>query len=147
MCVLYICYLQQSWSDKMVERVRNVFKRDSKKAKDSLAEPVESEPKRQKKDAGLRRRYPVIRSNTLENADTMQQHRKAISSELGKAKPRDTVLLPLMKSTYGERRMFVLNESTSVQSILDQYPALSRPAVVSLLEICVYFMEVIILMS
>lgn len=58
-------------------------------------------------------------------------HNKAIKVELAKAKPRDSVLLPLMRSTYGERRMFILNEATSVQSILEKYCALSRPAIVS----------------
>ena len=70
-----------------------------------------------------------------EDADTLEQHRRAIANELGKAKPRDAVLLPLLKSTYGEHRIFVLNEATSVKSILDKYPALSYPAVVSVPEI------------
>ena len=55
-----------------------------------------------------------------------------IDTELGKAKPRESVLLPLMKSTYGERRIFILNEATSVAIILTNYPALSCPAIVSL---------------
>ena len=34
--------------------------------------------------------------------------------------------------TYGERRMFVLNEQASVSGILLKYKALSRPAVVGM---------------
>ena len=116
-----------------------MIKRDSKKAKEALPESVhENEPKRRKKGTDLRRRYPVSSNDTLdmtEDADTLEQHRKAIANELAKAKPRDAVLLPLLKSTYGERRIFVLNEATSVKSILDKYPALCHPAVVSVLEI------------
>ena len=61
---------------------------------------------------------------------TLNQHKAAIVNELSKSKPRDTVLLPLMRSTFGERRMFILNEATSVQSILSVYPILHRPAIV-----------------
>ena len=61
----------------------------------------------------------------------MEEHKKVIDTELGKAKPRESVLLPLMKSTYGERRMFILNEATSVAIILTNYPAL--PSQISIL--------------
>lgn len=86
-----------------------MIKRDSKKAKEALPESVhENEPKSRRKGGDLRRRYPVSSNDTLdttENADTMEQHRRAIANELGKAEPRDTVLLPLLKSMYGERRI------------------------------------------
>lgn len=58
----------------------------------------------------------------------MEQHNSAILTELKKAKPRDSILL---QATYGERRMFVLNEAVSVSEILEKHPALSRPAIVS----------------
>ena len=48
-----------------------------------------------------------------------------------KAKPRDSLLLPLMKSTYHDRRIFIQNDAATVSEILDSYPALRRPAVVS----------------
>lgn len=111
------------------------MKRDNKKAKEYLPDPaLESAPKRKRKGTDLCRRYPVFSNDALdmvENTDTLEQHRKAISNELSKAKPRDMVLLPLLKSTYGERRIFILNEAASVEAILDKHPALSRPAVVS----------------
>ena len=117
----------------MMERVRNVIKRDSKKMNRELPQPSEPpEPKRRYKGVELLRRYPVVTSSNLESEDveTMERHRKAITSELAKAKPRDPILLPLMKWTYGERRMFILNEATSVGAILTKYPGLSRPALV-----------------
>ena len=79
------------------------------------------------------RRYPTtnhIFSSDPDNAESIEKHMKAIGSELAKAKPRDTVLLPLMKSTFANRRLFVLNDADSVNAILEEYPALSRPAVV-----------------
>ena len=137
---MWFCTLQQSWADKMVERVRNVIKRDSKKAKGAPCEEV-PEPKRRKKGTDLLRRYPV-NSNTptdsSENTESLELHKKAIGTELARAKPRDSVLLPLMRSTYGERRMFILNEETSVRGILQKYQALSRPAVVSSESVLLY---------
>ena len=91
--------------------MRNVIKQDSKKAKRSLPQSDEDFdiPKR-RKGVDLLRRYPVNSDSTLdsEKPETMDQHNNAITAELKKAKPRDSVLLPLLKSTYGERRIFVL---------------------------------------
>ena len=115
--------------------MRNVIKQDSKKTKCSLAltDEVVDIPEKMRKGVDLLRRYPINSDATLddENPETMEQHHNAISTELKKAKPRDSVLLPLLKSTYGERRMFVLNEAVSVIEILEKHPALSRPAIVS----------------
>ena len=118
----------------MVQRVRNVIKRDNKKARGMPSEEEVPEPKRRKKGVDLLRRYPVsnsISTNTHENAESLELHKKAMGTKLAKAKPRDSVLLPLMRSTYGERRVFILNEATSVQAILQTHRALSRPAIVS----------------
>ena len=118
----------------MIDRVRNVIKRDCRKTKRAIQES-ENQPdaKRRKKGIDLLRRYPLNGGSAcVEDANSLQEHKKAIDTELGKAKPRETVLLPLMKSTYGERWMFILNEATSVATILNNYPALSRPAIVSL---------------
>ena len=89
----------------MVERVCNVIKRDKKKACRMPSEEV-PEPKCRKKGVDLLRRYPVsnsISTNTHENAESLELHKKAIGTEPAKAKPRASVLLPLMRSTYGER--------------------------------------------
>lgn len=116
----------------MVERVKNVMKQDSKKAKRSLQltdEDVDI-PKKRRKGVDLLRHYPVNSDSILEseNVETMEQHNNAISTEL---KPRDGILLPLFKYTYGERRMFVLNEAESVSHILEKHPGFSRQAIVS----------------
>lgn len=116
----------------MVERLRNVVKCDTKKTKRSLSEPdVVVAPKRKKKN-DIMRRYPVQTNDIeYENEQSLEQHKRGIRNELAKSKPRDSVLLPLMRSTFGERRIFVLHEANSVESILNAYPTFSRPAVVS----------------
>ena len=45
-------------------------------------------------------------------------------------KPREAVLLPLMKTIYGDRRMYIMNDATSVVEILSCYPALKHLSVV-----------------
>lgn len=52
--------------------------------------------------------------------------------EMKKSKPRDAILLPVMKSTFQDRRIFIQNDAKSVRESLEVYPALNRPAVVSL---------------
>ena len=96
----------------MVERVRNVIKRDSKKTKGAPSKET-PEPKRRRKGIELLRRYPVSSSEMSENTESLD---KAIGAEFAKAKPRDSVLLPLMRSTYGVRRMFILNEAKCVEA-------------------------------
>lgn len=130
--------MQQSWSDKFSERIRNVIKYDSKKAR-SAGRERPSSPKRQKKTTTLVRRYPVS-SYELSDAATMERHVKAILDEMSKGRPRDTLLLPLLKSTFGDRRMFVMNDATCVGDVLTVHPALSRTAVVScvLLHTCIH---------
>lgn len=62
---------------------------------------------------------------------SVAEHNKALQEEMQKSKPRDSVLLPLMRSTFYDRRIFIQNDAASVSDILDHYPALYRPAVVS----------------
>ena len=114
----------------MIERIRNVIKYDNKKARQS-GQDLPSSPKRPKKSTiSLVRRYPIS-SYELGDSATIDRHKKAISDELSKGRPRDTLLLPLLKTTFGERRMYVMNEATCVTDVLTKYPALSRTAVVS----------------
>ena len=115
----------------MVERIRNVIKSDNKKARQS-GQDVPSSPKRSKKStSSLVRRYSLS-SYELGDSATIDRHKKAISDEIGKGRPRDTLLLPLLKTTFGERRMYIMNEATCVKDILTKYPALSRGAIVSI---------------
>ena len=62
---------------------------------------------------------------------SVAEHTKALVDEMKKAKPRDTVLSPLMKSTFQDRRVFIQNDATTVAEILQVYPSLNRPAMVS----------------
>ena len=132
-----IIYTQQSWSDKMVERVRNVIKRDCKRTKQSVEEDESPAPKqkRSKKAVDLLRRYPVNVTSTLDlmpDRHSVEELKRAIENELAKGRPRDLVLAPLLKSTYEERRMHILSVTASVEGFLTEYPALARPAMVCL---------------
>ena len=81
----------------MVERVRSVLKADNKKAKCSgMDYPRLPSLKRHKKSSSrLVRRYLV---SSYEIGGTMDRHKDAIADELRKGKPRDTLLLPLLKT-------------------------------------------------
>ena len=69
-------------------------------------------------------RYPAqILEAVPDDNLSVEQHKKAIGEEMKKPKPRDSVLLPLMKSTYHERRMFIQAEAVSVNQIIQKYPA------------------------
>jgi len=103
------------------------------KEKDSdLSEP---QPKR-RKGQNLLLRYPMTNQLECEDSESLEQHRQAISKELEKAKPRDSVLLPLLRSTYGERRMYILNEASCVKGILEKFPSMRRPCVVCMVMSC-----------
>lgn len=94
--------------------------------------------KRRRKD-GILARYPVTANDdSTQDRATIEKFKNAISNELKKAKPRDSVLLPLMKSTFNERRMFILGEPVSLIDTLDSYPALKRPTIVSIMIYYVY---------
>ena len=71
-------------------------------------------------------------SYNLSDPATAERHMKGIADELAKSRPRDTLLLQLLRTTFGERRMYVMNDATCVADVLKEHPALSRTAVVSL---------------
>jgi len=86
--------------DKMMERIRNIIKTDKKKSKeveDNEEMPTLKRSHKAKADE-LSRRYPVTMTaaQLATDYETLQQHCK---EELTKSKPRDRMLLPLMKST------------------------------------------------
>ena len=66
-----------------------------------------------------------------EDPGSVAEHNKAIQEEMKKAKPRDTQLLSLMKSTFHDRRIFIQNDAVNVADVLKHYPALTHPAVVN----------------
>ena len=76
------------------------------------------------------RRYPVVQQGALEDSDSIEQYKKAISDEMARSKPRESVLLPLMKLSYQNRWDYVCNEAQSVCKIVEAYPALKRPSIV-----------------
>ena len=74
------------------------------------------------KESEMTRRYPIVSTDVdIEDPSTLSKHQSAIAEELDKAKPRDTVLLPLLNSTYGERRLYIVNNSSSVKDIKTRY--------------------------
>ena len=76
-------------------------------------------------------RYPVrVQDSISEDPCSVTEHNKALHEEMKKAKPRDTVMLPLMKNTYRDSRTFIQNDASTVAKILEHYPALARPEVV-----------------
>lgn len=124
-----ICIFQQSWVDKMITRVRNVVKRDKTKRPSLCADlPAAKRKSDTKCKDQLLRRYPIAINSevSVEDPDSIEVHKKAIADELAKSKPRDNVLIPLLKSIYHERRLFIQSEATCVKQIIERYPALPR---------------------
>ena len=114
-----------------MDRVYNVEK--SRKRTRTGPDVEDSTPKkrgRPKRSSNLESRYPLIQSN--EPCDDVSQHQymQAISKEIEKDKPRKDILLPLMKSTFGVRREYILNSDDSVFAKLVKYPALKTPSLV-----------------
>ena len=124
---------------------RNVLKSDKKKGKHPLEATESVTPKRKRKADAILQRYPISCNNVsrTDNSETLAQHSKAISSELSKSIPRDTVLLPLMKYTFNDRRALILEGGNSVKAVLDVYPALSSLAIVSSFRFLYHFLTVI----
>ena len=54
---------------------------------------------------------------------SIREHTKAMHEEMKKSKPRDSLLLPLMKITFQDRCMFIQNDASTVAEILEHYPA------------------------
>lgn len=71
-------------------------------------------------------------SDTPEDPRSTDEHNRGMVIEMEKAWPRDHVLLPLLKSTYDTRRMHVEFDDWADCSTLETYPAMCRPAAVSL---------------
>ena len=112
----------------MLERVRNVLKIARKRGA-SMPQTTEEKPRPKKNK--MNERYPILDPLIVDNEESMAAHEAAIEAELTKKKPKDTTLIHLMKSTYFSRRPYILEEAISVSQILEKYPALNRPAIVS----------------
>ena len=97
----------------MMERVRNVAKnvaKSDKKRKGSPEGLEQSAPKRSKVDK-LIRRYPVTVSSEVVDMETMEQHHKAMEEERERSKPRDRILLPLMKAIFQNRLLHIRKDA------------------------------------
>ena len=119
----------------MMQRIRNVIKTANKKARnldENYTPDSQGLQKKRRKKEQLCRRYPIFSKNqgVCDDPQSIESHMKGLENELKKAKPRDHLLLPLMKSTFSVRRDWIVDGAESVASILKQYPALSRLAVV-----------------
>ena len=80
----------------------------------------------------LLKRYPPHVHEDLEDPESVMKHISLMSDEMRKKKPRDIVVLPLLKSTYAARRDYVTSEDrVDVKEILNEYPALHFPSAVS----------------
>ena len=125
--------MQLSWVEKMIERIRNVNKADKKKLITLDEEQAETPKRKRKLIDDLSRRYPVTTGNSHSSIDSeaIEQHHKAITEEMTRANPRERLLLPLMKSTFPVRWCFVKNEAESVKQIMETYPCLKFPIIVS----------------
>ena len=100
-----------------------------KKARNSGEQGSPAKHQRVTPNDVLLRRYPTrVLDAPVDDACSTERHKKAIEEESKKSKPRDSVLLPLMKSTFQARRMFI---QAKVEGTLQSFPTLSRPAVVS----------------
>ena len=120
----------------MVERIHNVIKRDRKKGADQDVQQETPQTKRSKKQTVLLSRYPVTSTSSFEDpsveedSESLREHKKAMKEEMKKLKPRDSLLGPLMKSTYKYRRDFILCEIAPVSTVIDEFPAIIRPSMV-----------------
>lgn len=112
-----------------MERLRNVRKR-SKDEEDCAVKPKKK--KLSPKQSLMKRYPPRLHNDTREDNETTAQHLAAMVSEMGKKKPREIVLLPLLRRTYSARRDFITStERCGVAEILKEYPGLQIPAAVS----------------
>ena len=113
----------------MIERIRNLIKLDRKRGASIDQSPA---PKRSNNKDKLQRRYPLTQNSPIVDLETFEEHNKAMVEEMKNRTPRDRVLLPLMKTTFQNRWVYVRKDATSVKSIITEYPCLKFPAIVSM---------------
>ena len=120
----------------MVERIQSIIKCDRKQmpsCSGSLSEGTKwskCSSEVRKKDL-LLQRYPTG-AQLMEDTASTESHLSSISKELVKAKPQDSILLSLMKSTctYSSHQLFILNDASSAKCSLEEYPALQHQVMV-----------------
>ena len=92
--------------------------------------------KRPKKQINLLSRCSLATASTSasksqhEDSESIKGHITSMENEMGKDKPPDTLLKPLMKLTYITRKDSILDNPTTVGAVIKTYPALKRSSVV-----------------
>ena len=119
---MYFC-MQYSWVEKLMERLWNVIQTNKRKSKDQLDIPSAKRHKG-KEDSLLRRYLSTVELHDQVNEDTAAQHCKLMNTEAAKNKPRNQIILPLMKVTYVTQSLYIRTEASSVKEILETYAAL-----------------------
>ena len=118
---VFICE-QASWEQKITERVYNVQKGCKKKDE---APPASKRPRI---DQG---RYPPLDEDSLPDDTTYSRHIAALEKELGNKKPRAEALQQLMELTFVTRHKFVMEDASSARQIIEKFPVLKMPDIVS----------------
>ena len=119
----------------MVGALRNRVKYSRRKPREE--DPLKLPPPKKTREAivknDLLRRYPtrVNEGTSSEDPASIAEHIKGVTSEMAKEKPRDSVVLPLMRTLFSSRRAYIEHDAEDVNNILEVYPALRRPSVVS----------------
>ena len=135
---MFCISFQQSWSDKLVERIWNVIKRDRLKCghddclkcghddrlkcghDDDNQSPVAKWPKKQTAFFSwyLVCTAPNNSTEVTEDAESLSEHIESIKKEM-EERPRDSLLAQLMRSTYQYRQDQIIPESIPVSKILE----------------------------
>ena len=64
-------------------------------------------------------------ADTGETQETIREHKNAIKKELAKQKNRNHAYIKeLMEITFGERRKSIISSPTTLDIVLEEYPAL-----------------------
>ena len=117
MAIIYYfdVFLQTSWYDKLLERLRNLRKRTkSSGANSEKTSKITVTQGSKKARSSLLKRYPP-RAHIVIDEDTIVKHEDAMLAEMAKKKPREVVILPLMKQTYSARRDYNLCPRDSIK--------------------------------
>lgn len=122
---LFDLFSQASWEQKLIDRVYNVEKGHRKRTNDEPCRPS----KKRKKGSD---RYPPLSHYNLSDEATQSRNYAAMTKELEKPRPRKDVLMEMMKLTFPHRRQQILSDDCeSAQEVIDNFPALSYPDIVS----------------
>ena len=119
----------------MLECLRNRIKHARKKLREE--NPSKTPPPKKTREATVKndllRCYPtrLNEGTSTEDSTSIEEHLKGVASEMAKEKPRDSVLIPLMRTLFSSRRSYIEHDAEDVNHILEVYPALRRPSVVS----------------